>query len=158
MSAMRARLALVFLSAATVGCREVASRVFTQPTVQFQSVKLGAVGLNGATVNVAIRIINPNAYALTAKSARYQLLAGENVKVGEGSVTQAVTVAAHDTVVVSLPVSTTWDALGRAGGTLVGSGTVNYTLQGDVIADTPIGDRTIPLRSTGTFAPLNRLR
>ena len=61
-----AAAAAILATLAAVACKDVANRVFTQPAVTFRDVRVRGVGLQGGTVDVVIRVANPNPYALIA--------------------------------------------------------------------------------------------
>ena len=145
-------IAAILLVAA--GCKDVASRVFTQPAVTFRDVRVRGVGLQGGTVDVVLRVANPNPYALTATRASYQLLTGDSVEVGRGEATQSVTVAARDSADVTLPLEVSWRGLRDAGRAALEGGAVPYRVIGTITADTPIGAHDFPVDARGRFSAL----
>ena len=136
------------------GCKDVARRVFTQPTAAFRDVRVRGVGIQGGTVDVVLRVANPNPYALTATGATYQLLAGDSVEVGRGATTQAYTVPAHDSADVTLPLEVSWRGLRDVGRAALEGGAVPYRVVGTITADTPVGAHVFPVDARGTFAAL----
>jgi LEA14-like dessication related protein len=147
-----AAAAVVLLLAA--GCKDVASRVFAQPSVAFRDVRLRGIGIQGGTVDVVLRVANPNPYALTATAATYRLLTGDSVEVGRGTTAQAYTVAAHDSALVTLPLDVSWRGLRDAGRAALAGGAVPYRVLGTITADTPIGAHDFPIDARGRFAAL----
>lgn len=140
------------------GCRDIAARVFSAPTVRLESVRVAALGLEGAAVEVGLSILNPNHYSLTARSGSYRLLANGGVEVGHGALTQSFMVPAGQRDTVQLPLTVSWNALGSAMQGAANTGVIDYQVIGEVVADTPIGERRIPLSAKGQFAPLRMIR
>ena len=149
-----AAAAAILATLAAVACKDVANRVFTQPAVTFRDVRVRGVGLQGGTVDVVIRVANPNPYALTATRATYQLLTGDSVEVGRGTAAQAYTVAAHDSADVTLPLDVSWRGLREAGRAAIEGGAVPYRVLGTITADTPLGARDFPVDARGRFSAL----
>lgn len=154
----RRRLGRAILAAtaalSAAACNEVVKRVFTQPTVTFRDVRVRGVGLQGGTVDVVLRVANPNPYALSATGATYRLLAGDSVEVGHGTAAQAYTVPANDSADVTLPLEVSWRGLRDVGRAALDGGAVPYRVVGTITADTPVGAHVFPVDARGTFAAL----
>ena len=142
-----AALALGAVAVTAVSCRDVADAVFTPPRATLAGVAVGALGTAGPSLDVSLLLENPNPYALTATGARYRLMVNDTTEVGSGATTEDVTVGARDSVRVRLPVTLGWSALGGAGQTLLGGTDVDVMVVGEVVVDTPLGERTVPLRA-----------
>ena len=54
-----------------------------------------------------------------------------------------------DSTTVRLPVSFTYAGIGQAGRQLIQTGSVNYTVSGDITVSTPIGNFTRPYSGSG---------
>ncbi|HEU4564105.1 MAG TPA: LEA type 2 family protein [Gemmatimonadaceae bacterium] len=137
---------------ALAACREAVERVFTPPRVTFAGVALRTMGLAGGSVDVFLRIHNPNPYALTATRASYRLLVADSVEVGHGTSLDTVRVGARDSATVRLPLDVSWRGLQAAGRSAVRGGAVDYRILGEIVAQTPIGAHTFPLDSRGRAA------
>lgn len=147
-SARRSLLVLVAAAGlAGVACRDVADAVFTPPRATLAGVAIGALGTAGPSLDVTLHLENPNPYSLTATSASYRLMVNDTTEVGSGATTEDVTVGAGDTVTVRLPVTLGWSALGGAGQTLLRGADVDVMVLGEVVVDTPLGERAVPLRA-----------
>lgn len=152
-----AHFALAIVGLAVLGaCREVAERVFEPPRAEFRDVRIGGLGVAGASLEVALAVRNPNAFRLTATSASYRLLVEDSVEVGRGATTDTFTVAAHDSATVRLPLDVEWAALRRAVRGAAGDGRVEYRIVGEIRADTPVGTYPVALDARGR-AKLPRL-
>lgn len=154
-------IALRVLSAALLialaSCREAVERVFTPPRATFQGVALRTVGLGGGSVDVLLRIHNPNPYALTATRASYRLLVADSVEVGHGTSLDTLRVGARDSAMVRLPLDVSWRGLQEAGRSAMRAGMVEYRIVGEIEAATPLGAHTFPLDARGRAAsPVGR--
>ena len=146
--------ALAASAASTAACRGVVDRVFTPPDVAFRGVALRGLGPAGGSVDVILRIHNPNRYALTATRVSYRLLVADSVEVGRGTSTDTLRVGARDSAAVRLPLDVNWRGLRAAGRQAVRGGAVDYRVVGEVVAATPLGGHTFPLDARGRAAAI----
>jgi LEA14-like dessication related protein len=115
--------------------------------------------LVGGTAEVALSVVNPNGFTLTAKEVRYRLsFADEDADEGwrtltEGESQEVVQVAPRDTADVRLEVPFRFTDVGRALGSLLDQGELRYRLDGDVKFDAPIKDIRVPFDRRGNFIP-----
>jgi LEA14-like dessication related protein len=149
------RLVVVAAGAALVasGCSALGKQAFRSPVVTLQDVKVTGVGLNGGALDVILNVENPNDYRLDATQLRYNVLV-DTVPFASGTATQRFTVDGKQTQPVHIPISFTYAGVGQAARQLMNTGTVNYTVSGDVTVGTPVGSRTIPYSQTGRFSTL----
>lgn len=153
--------ATAVVTAAVAGCRAAVDRAFQRPTVTFSDAALhGGVGPSGATIDVFAVVHNPNPYPLHAARVRYRLLTGDSLEIGHGEATDSLSVAAHDSATLVLPVTVPFAGLLRAGVGLVAgaaaTGGADYRVLGDVVlAHTPVGDLSVPIdvRGRATLVP-----
>ena len=143
--------ALAALVLAAPGCKRAARHVFKQPTVSFVGVALRRVDFGGGRVEVVLRVHNPNGYTLAAERATYRLLVRDSLEAGRGEVSQRLEVAGHDSATLRLPLDVRWNALGTVGRDALLGRAVDYRVVGAIVADTPIGDYTIPVDQRGRF-------
>ncbi|MDQ3996998.1 MAG: LEA type 2 family protein [Gemmatimonadota bacterium] len=141
------------LAAAVAGCASIARQAFQEPVVSVRDVRLNGIGLTGGSVDVGLNVYNPNNYRLDATRITYQLLF-DTVTFATGALTQQQTVQARDTLRLTIPVNFTYRGVGEAGRQILGTGTVNYRLAGDVTVGSPLGNFTIPYSTTGRFSTL----
>jgi LEA14-like dessication related protein len=153
MITLRSAMVALLVAPSLAGCREVARRAFTAPTVVLRDVRVRNVGLTGAGLDVYLAIRNPNPYALTATGATYRLLVNDSVEVGRGATTDTATAAAHDSTVVRLPLDVQWRGLGAAGMEAITSGAVGYRVIGSVTVATPVGGYDVPIDARGRVQP-----
>ena len=149
------RLAVVMASAGVTltGCSALGKQAFKEPVVLLQDVKVTGVGLNGGALDVILNVENPNDFRLDATQLRYNVLV-DTVLFANGIASQRFTVEGKRTQSVHIPVNFTYAGVGQAGRQLLNSGTVNYTVRGDVTVGTPLGNFTIPYSQTGRYSTL----
>ncbi|MDQ3673070.1 MAG: LEA type 2 family protein [Gemmatimonadota bacterium] len=143
--------------AATVGvfalsaCATLGRGVFQEPIVNFQNVSVRGLGLTGGTLDVYLSVYNPNGFRLDATRLTYDLLVGEN-RLGTGALDSRFTVQDNDSTQVRIPVDFTYSGIGSAARQMLQSGSVPYTVRGDVTVATPLGNFTRPYSGSGRFS------
>ena len=140
--------------AASLGCNNVGKTLFAPPVVTFKGVPMGSMSLNVAQLFVQLGLQNPNRFALSATHADYRLLVDDTIVVGQGQSNDTLSVGAHDSASVTLPIDLSLTELMRAGSGLLGGGAVNYRIVGSLKANTPIGTRDIPLNAKGRYSAM----
>jgi len=143
-----AATAVVFALSA---CATLGRGVFQEPIVNFKNVSVRGLGLTGGTMDVYLSVYNPNGFRLDATRLTYDLLVGEN-RVGTGALDSRFTVQDNDSTEVRIPVDFTYSGIGSAARQMIQSGSVPYTVRGDVTVATPLGNFTRPYRGTGRFS------
>lgn len=146
-----------WLSAAVVigasACATLGRQAFREPVVTLQDVKVVGVGLNGGSLDVVLSVGNPNDFRLDATRLTYKLLV-DSVTFATGTADQRFTVEGGKTEQIHLPLSFTFAGVGTAGRQLLNTGSVQYTVLGDVTVGSPVGNFTVPYRQTGNFSTL----
>lgn len=151
--------ATLVVTAATAACSSIAKATFAQPRVEFKDVRVNGLGLTGGSLDIVLGIHNPNEFQLDATRLDYTLLVGsDSLKFGEGSLDSKFVVNERDSTTVRLPLSFTYAGIGEAGRQLLNTGTVNYTVRGNLVVTTLAGNFTIPYRQTGSFSTLGGRR
>jgi LEA14-like dessication related protein len=148
------------LLVATSWTASACSGSFQRPEVDLESVGIAALGLTGGTVNVNLRVHNPNSFGFRSDRLDYQLFLrrpdaqpGDSawVSFAEGTYDDEIEVGARQTKVVTIPVAFTYSGLGEARRSLIRAGSFQYRAVGTVDARTSFGRRVVPFRKTGTF-------
>jgi LEA14-like dessication related protein len=139
---------LTLLGAAA--CASLGRGTFQEPVVTFRDLQLQGVGLTGGTLDVILGVYNPNRFDLSGTRLTYRLLV-DTTAIGEGVYSEKFTVQHGDTTVIRLPVSLSYSGLSAAGKQLMGKGSVDYRVMGDVTVSTALGDFTRPYSQTGRF-------
>jgi LEA14-like dessication related protein len=78
----------------------------------------------------------------------------DTVPFANGTTTQQFTVQGKGTQQVRIPINFTYAGVGSAGRQLMNTGSVNYTVRGDVTVGSPIGNFTVPFTQTGRYSTL----
>ena len=157
---MRKLLAVASLAivAITASCATLAKQAFADPKVNFRDVRIKGLGLTGGSLDIVLSVYNPNEFRLDATRLTYKLAVGDSVQFGEGAITDAFHVQEKDSTIVTVPLSFSYSGLGAAGRQLLNTGSLDYTVTGDVTVATPLGNFTRPYRGTGTFNSLSGTR
>ena len=144
---------MVFAVAAMSACATLGLGGFREPIVNFRDLRVTGLGLTGGSLDVYLSVYNPNGFRLDATRLTYNLMVGQN-EIGNGALDQRFTVQDKDSTVVRIPVSFTYSGIGGAARQMMQSGSVPYTVTGDVTVATPLGNFTRPYTGTGRFSPL----
>jgi LEA14-like dessication related protein len=135
-------------------CATVAKATFKEPVITFRDLQVQGIGLNGGALDVVLSVYNPNQFRLDATRLTYRLTI-DTTTLGEGVYDSKFTVNEGDSTIVHLPITLSYAGLASAGKQLLGKGTVDYRVSGDVTVSTPIGDFTQPYSRTGRFSNLS---
>lgn len=142
---------------AVSACATLGRAGFREPIVNFRDLQVQGVGLSGGTVDVVLSVYNPNGYRLDATRLTYRLMV-DSTALGEGVYNNHFAVQSGDSTIVRLPVSLSYAGLGAAGRQLIGKGSVDYRVLGDVTVSTPIGSFTKPYDQRGRFTTFGGAR
>jgi LEA14-like dessication related protein len=124
---------------------------FAEPIVSFKDLKVRGLGLSGGSLDAYVNIYNPNGFKLDATRLTYNVAVGEN-SLGTGALDSRFTVQDHDSTTVRIPIDFTYSGIGSAARQMMQSGSVPYTITGDVTVATPVGNFTRPYTGTGRFS------
>ena len=149
--------AAVLATAFTTGCATLGMARFKEPVVNFHDLKVEGVGLTGGTLDVVLSIYNPNGFKLDATKLTYNLMI-DTTALGSGTYGHHFAVQSGDSTFVTLPVSLNYSGLAAAGRQMIGKGSVNYRVTGDVTVATPLGNFTRPYDQTGRFTTFGGAR
>lgn len=147
------RITLGLLAATAIACASVGRAVFREPVVTYKDAVITGLGLSGGTVEVVLSIYNPNSFRLDGTALTYRV-AVDSVPFGDGSLSDRFVVQEGDSTVVRLPLSFTYAGVGNAGRQLIQTGSVNYTVSGDITVGTPIGSFTRPYSGRGKLTTM----
>jgi len=138
---------------AAAGCSALGRAAFKEPVVALRDVKVTGIGLNGGSLDVVLDVDNPNDFRLDATQLRYTVLV-DTVQFATGTTSQHFTVEGKRTQQVHIPINFSYAGIGQAGRQLMNTGSVNYTVRGDVTVGSPVGNFTIPYSQTGRYSTL----
>ena len=147
------RFALVVTAALGFGCASVGRGVFREPVVSYKDAVITGLGISGGSLEVVLSIYNPNSFRLDGTGLTYRV-AVDSVPFGSGSLSDRFAVQEGDSTTVRLPLSFTYAGVGQAGRQLIQTGSVNYTVSGDISVSTPIGNFTRPYSGRGRLTTI----
>ena len=147
------RIALFLLVAAATACASVGRAVFREPVVTYKDAVITGLGLSGGTIEVVLGIYNPNSFRLDGTGLTYRL-AVDSVPFGSGTLNDRFAVQEGESTTVRLPLSFSYSGVGQAGRQLIQTGSVNYTVSGDITVGTPIGSFTRPYSGRGRLTTI----
>ncbi len=147
------RVALSLLVVAATACASLGSTAFREPVVTYKDAVITGLGLSGGSLEVVLSIYNPNNFRLDGTGLTYRV-AVDSVPFGSGSLSDRFAVQEGDSTMVRLPLSFTYAGVGQAGRQLIQTGSVNYTVSGDITVSTPIGNFTRPYSGKGRLTTL----
>ena len=109
------------------------------------------IGFNGGSLDAYVNVYNPNGFKLDATRLTYKVAVGDN-QLGTGALDSRFTVQDKDSTTIRIPIEFTYAGIGGAARQMMNSGSVPYTVTGDVTVGTPLGNFTVPYTSTGRFS------
>ena len=136
---------------AVSACATLGRGVFQEPIVHFKDLRVRGLGLTGGSMDVFLSIYNPNGFRLDATRLTYNVRVGEN-EIGTGALDSRFTVQENDSTTVRIPIDFTYAGIGGAARQMMQSGSVPYTVTGDVTVATPLGSFTRPYTGHGRFS------
>jgi len=148
----RTKLAAAVLTVfAIAGCASLGMGGFKEPIVTFKDLRVRGLGITGGSIDAYLNVYNPNGFRLDATRLTYKVLVGEN-PLGTGVLDSRFTVQDHDSTTIRIPIDFTYAGIGAAGRQMMQSGSVPYTVTGDVTVGTPLGNFTVPYSGSGRFS------
>jgi LEA14-like dessication related protein len=148
----RTKLAAAALAVfAIAGCASLGMGGFKEPIVTFKDLRVRGLGITGGSIDAYLNVYNPNGFKLDATRLTYKVLVGDN-PLGTGLLDSRFTVQDRDSTTVRIPIDFTYAGIGAAGRQMMQSGSVPYTVTGDVTVGTPLGNFTVPYTGTGRFS------
>jgi LEA14-like dessication related protein len=130
---------------------------FEPPTTALISVQVADVGLEGGALRLQLDVHNPNAYELRTTRIRVGVDL-EDTNFGNVELTESVRLPGGQTTRVEVPLHFRWAGVGVGARALLSRGRIRYALEGRLFADTPLGAREIPVRSSGEASLLDLMR
>lgn len=142
------RFTLGLMATLAIACASLGRAVFREPVVTYQDAVITGLGMSGGNLEVLLSIYNPNSFRLDGTGLTYRI-AVDSVPFGNGMLSDRFTVQEGDSATVRLPLSFTYAGIGQAGRQLIQTGSVSYTVSGEITIDTPIGNFTRPYSGRG---------
>ena len=147
------RITLALLLAAATACASVGRAAFREPVVTYKDAVITGLGLSGGSLEVVLSIYNPNSFRLDGTGLTYRI-AVDSVPFGNGNLNDRFAVQEGDSTTVRLPLSFTYAGVGQAGRQLIQTGSVQYTVSGEIMVSTPVGNFTRPYSGKGRLTTL----
>lgn len=146
MRAIRAILPLAVVLA-SFGCV-----AFRRPEVAFRGVEVRSFGSDGADLEAALDVTNPNPYRIGVERLTYRFTVNGR-DAGGGTIEQATALPAKETTLVRLPLTLDWEKLKSAGLDFLLLRGVDYAVDGEITFSTPVGTFHRPYRHVGRYSP-----
>lgn len=147
------RSTFVLLAVAATACASLGRATFREPVVTYKDAVITGLGISGGSLEVVLSVYNPNTYRLDGTSLTYRINV-DSVPFGSGALSDRFTVQEGDSTAVRLPLSFTYAGVGQAGRQLIQTGSVQYTVSGEITVGTPIGTFTRPYSGKGRLTTM----
>lgn len=144
---------LALACVASFSCATLGGATFREPVVTYKDAVVTGLGLSGGSIDVVLGIYNPNNFRLDGTSITYRFSV-DSVPFGSGIFSDQFTVPQGDSTELRLPLSFTYSGVGQAGRQILQTGSVQYTISGDITVSTPIGSFTRPYTGRGRLTVL----
>lgn len=148
---MKAKLSVLITAVLLAGCLGSVKK----PEVVLQDIRVGGIGVRGASLIAELDIRNANDFDIETDSITYELFAanaqGEWDRMLTRSYTQRIQIDENRTTRVEIPIDFNYSDLSGAGRTLLDRGSLNYRIQGQVFVREPLR-RTMPFTKTGSVS------
>lgn len=144
-------ISLAGLSLATLSCSLAQRMRFEAPSAQLSGVTITGLGLSGGSLELRLDVLNPNSYTL--RSTRLQVTIDlENTPFGTAAIDRALELPPASHSEVRVPLTFTWSGVGAGARAMLSKGSLNYGLTGRILVDSPLGERSVDLRTNGVVA------
>ncbi len=134
---------------AVAGCASIARRAFQNPVVTVADTKVTGVSARGGSLEVTLRVENPNDFRLDVGALRYVVWV-DSMQVATGQLDRIVTLEPAATSTVVVPVQFALDAVAMVGVRFLSTGSLEYRVTGQFDYVTPFGRLTRPFASDGS--------
>ena len=129
-----------------------------RPEIELIGLRVGGVGLRGATLIAELDVDNRNGFDIATDSIAYQLMANTASSGAEQwqpvlqrTHTQRIVIEEERTTRVEIPIQFDYGDLSGAARTILERGMLNYRLVGNAYITEPVR-RTIPFSRTGSLS------
>ena len=131
------------------GCASIARRAFQNPVVTVADTKVTGFSARGGSLEVTLRVENPNDFRLDVGALRYAVWV-DSTQVATGQLDRIVTLEPVTTSTVVVPVQFALDAVAMVGVRFLTTGSLQYRVTGQFDYVTPFGRLTRPFASDGS--------
>lgn len=140
--------AVLGMALAFFACSTIQQLSFQQPSVELDAVEVTGLGLSGGSLVLLLDVHNPNGYELRTTRVEAELDL-ENTHFGDAALADPVVLPPSSSTSVEVPVTFTWSGVGAGARAILGRGAVAYALDTRILADTPLGERSVALHTSG---------
>lgn len=132
---------------------------YQSPSVRIADVRVVGLGLSAGTAELDVEVDNPNRFALEVRGLEYLLEVSDGAETARwdtlatGTSADTVRIEGGDMERVTLSIPFRYQALGTALQSWFAGGSIPYRVEGIVRAGGFGGQRDLPFRSEGRFAP-----
>jgi LEA14-like dessication related protein len=147
------RTTLALLAVVATACASLGRTTFREPVVTYKDAVITGLGISGGSLEVMLSIYNPNSFRLDGTGMTYRIDV-DSVPFGSGTLSDRFTVQDGDSTTVRLPLSFTYAGVGQAGRQLIQTGSVQYTVSGEITVGTPLGTFTRPYSGKGRLTTM----
>jgi LEA14-like dessication related protein len=126
--------------------------ILQEPSITLEGVKVRSVSLSTLSLDVAIRVQNPNPLGVTLRETPFVITSGDGKdrqEIAKGN-TGTISIPAKGSTVIPVPVVSHNKALIQALATLVIGGGVPLTIQGTAVIDCIVTHWSVPFEKTVT--------
>jgi LEA14-like dessication related protein len=150
---MRRLTLVVGLAVSAASCAGFLRHEFGTPVVELKDVRVKGIGIEGGSLDLVLDVYNPNNYRLDASHLTYTLFVDTSA-IATGEINKLVTLETKKKSEVILPVTfNTRELMGMAQA-LTRTGSLDYTVKGEMTVATPFGNFTRPYMGNGRFDSL----
>ncbi|HEY0674553.1 MAG TPA: LEA type 2 family protein [Longimicrobiales bacterium] len=145
-------LAVIAFGLVGSGCASV-----RRPEIELTGVRVGGIGLRGASLIAELDINNQNDFDIETDSIAYRLFANTSSDgstwepVLQRTMTQRILIEEDKTTRVEIPIEFNYSELSGAARTIIDRGILNYRIEGQAFMREPMR-RTIPFTKTGSVS------
>ncbi|HEY5545202.1 MAG TPA: LEA type 2 family protein [Gemmatimonadaceae bacterium] len=147
------RITLALLAVVATACASLGRASFRDPVVTYKDAVITGLGISGGSLEVVLSVYNPNSFRLDGTGLTYRINV-DSLPFGNGTLSDRFTVQEGDSTTVRLPLSFTYAGVGQAGRQLIQTGSVQYTVSGEITVGTPIGNFTRPYSGKGRLTTM----
>lgn len=128
-----------------------------RPEIELTAVRLGGIGLRGASLIAELDINNQNDFDIETDSIAYRMFANTSSDgstwepVLQRTFTQRIVIEEDKTTRVEIPIEFNYSELSGAARTIIDRGILNYRIEGQAFMREPLR-RTIPFTKTGSVS------
>jgi len=126
--------------------------ILQEPSITLEGAKVRSISLSTLSLDVAIRVQNPNPFGLTLREIPFVVLSGDGKdrqEIAKGN-TGTISIPARGGTLIPVPVDSHNKALIRALAALVTGGGVPVTIRGTAVIDCVVTHWSVPFERTVT--------